>query len=244
VRALVALGLLLLTLPAVGAELAITPADSLPLPMGEVRGLTWAGADTLALLVAESDSMAFADSLQVMLVVGAIDGTVYWQEDFTGVLNRGLAWDGEFFWSTGDDTEGGSLLYKIAADTVAVEEVYPAPGHRPMDLAFDGRWLWVTDRDNGRIDRIDPETGRLTRSVGAPGFSPGGLAWDGHAMWLADAGTGRLSRMHGGRLQRRDTVLSERWFLRGTDTLLAHDGHSLWALVDSTSFLRRLARDI
>lgn len=231
-----------LAVSGLASELALAPADSLPLPLGEVRGITWAGVDTLALLVAETDSMSFADSLQVMLVVGHPDGTVYWQEDFTGVLGRGLAWDGEFFWSTGDDTEGGSLLYKIAADTVAVEEVYPAPGHRPMDLAYDGRWLWVTDRDNGRIDRIDPETGKLTRSVGAPGFSPTGLTWDGHAMWLADAGTGRLSRMRGGRLQRRDTVLAERWFLRGLDALLAHDGQSLWAKVDSTNYLRRYTR--
>ena len=222
------------------AELTVTPADSLPLPPGEVTGLTWAGGDTLALLVTQVDSLAIEQATQVFLVVGDTSGTIFWQEDFTGVLARGLTWDGEFFWSCGDDAEGGSLLYKIKADTVRVEEVYPTPGHRPMSLAFDGRWLWLTDRDNGRIDRIDPETGALTRSVGAPGFSPVGLAWDGRAMWLTDAGTGRLTRLRGRRLERRDTVVADDWFLRDHDTRLAHDGHSLWVLPAGETFLRRL----
>ena len=219
-------------------ELAFT--DSLSLGEQRVTGFTWAGADTLAMLVTQVDSLAFGDSLQVFLVVGDTTGTVYWQEDFTGVLGRGLAWDGEFFWSTGEDTEGGALLYKIAADTVAVEEVYTAPGHRPHDLAWDGQWLWLTDRDSGRIERIDPETGELTRSVGAPGFSPGGLAWDGGAMWVADAGTGRLTRMRGGRLDRRREVAPTSWFLRGGHVWLAHDGRALWVLVEDERCLRRL----
>ena len=231
-----------LVLPA-HADLAVSLADSLALPSGTVTGLTWAGADTLALLVSRSDSLDTAVSEQVFLVVGDTAGTVYWKEDFTGVLARGLAWDGEFFWSCGDDAEGGSLLYKIKADTVRVEEVYPTRGHRPMALAFDGRWLWLTDRDTGSIDRIDPETGKLTRSVGAPGFSPVGLAWDGKAMWVTDAGTGRLTRLRGSRLDQRDEVASDDWFLRGRDVLLGHDGRSLWILPVRETFLRRLVQD-
>jgi streptogramin lyase len=241
VRIVAVCGLLLAALSVSAAELALTPADSLTLPHGRVAGLTWAGADTLALLVVEVDSLALDQASQVMLVVGDTTGTVYWQEDFSGVLERGLAWDGEFFWSTGSDREGGSLLYKIAADSVAVTEVYATRGHRPMDLTFDGEWLWLSDRDTGRIDRIDPETGEVTRSVSAPGFSPGGLAWDGRAMWSTDAGTGRLTRLRGNRLQHRDDVLAERWFLRGGDALLAHDGTSLWLLVDGERHLTRFS---
>ena len=230
----------LMTVTTALADLTITPTDSLALPAGKVTGLTWAGADTLALLVAVSDSMALEEADQMFLVVGDTTGTVFWQEDFTGVLARGLAWDGEFLWSCGDDTEGGSLLYKIRVDTVGVEEVYPTPGHRPMALAFDGKWLWLTDRDNGRIDRIDPETGKLTRSVSAPGFSPGGLAWDGRSMWVTDAGTGRLTQLRGRRLERREEVPAEDWFLRGRDALLGHDGQSLWVLPEGETFLQRL----
>ena len=225
------------------AEISVTPVDSLALPAGEITGLTWAGGDTLALLVVQADSLAIGNRHEVFLVVGDTAGTVYWQEDFTGVLARGLAWDGEFFWSCGDDAEGGSLLYKIRADTVAVEEAFPTHGHRPMSLAYDGRWLWLTDRDNGRLDRFDPESGDLTRSVGAPGFSPVGLAWDGAAMWVTDSGTGRLTRLRGNRLQRRDEVAADGWFLRDQDARLAHDGRHLWVLRAGESHLTRLIFD-
>jgi len=238
----------LLSAAATAADLQIAVTDSLTPPVvpeaGRTRitGLCWAGADTLALLVARRDSLDLARGEQVFLVVGDTTGTVYWQEEFTDVLHRGLAWDGEFFWSAGDDAEGGSLLYKIKADTVRVEEVHPAPGHRPMSLAFDGRWLWVSDRDSGRLDRIDPETGQLTRTASPPGFSPVGLAWDGRAMWLTDAGTGRLARLRGGRLDRQDLVEAADWFLRGADVLLAHDGQHLWMLRPDDRVLRRLER--
>lgn len=220
-------------------DLMVSVADSLALPAGCVAGLTWAGADTLAMLVSRTDDQGFDETTNVTLVVGDTTGTIYWQEDFSGVLTRGLAWDGEFLWSCGDDDGGGSLLYKIRVDTVGVAEVYPAPGHRPMDLAFDGRWLWITDRDNGSIDRIDPETGNLTRTVAAPGFSPGGLTYDGQGMWVADAGTGRLTRMRGGRLQRRNPVAAEDWFLRGYDVLLGFDGQHVWSLAENDSLLRQ-----
>lgn len=222
------------------ADLSVTLVDSLALPPGVVTGLTWAGADTLALLVSLPDSLRPDLRPQVFLMVGDTEGTVHWQEEFTGVLARGLAFDGEFFWSCGDDSEGGSLLYKIRADTVEVVEVYPTPGHRPMALAYDGRWLWMTDRDQARIHRIDPANGDVTRSVAAPGFSPAGLAWDGRALWVTDAGTGRLTRLRGARLERHDMVAADDWFLRGQDTLLGHDGRSLWILPVGEAFLRRV----
>jgi len=231
------------------AELRVAVTDSLappvvPEPGGtRITGLCWAGQDTLALLVARTDTLAIDEAARVFLVVGDTAGTVYWQEDFTGVLARGLAWDGEFFWSAGDDAEGGSLLYKIKADTVRVEEVYPAPGHRPMALAFDGRWIWVSDRDRARIDRIDPETGDLTRSATPPGFAPVGLAWDGRAMWSTDASTGRLVRLRGGRLDRHDMVAAEDWFARDVEVLLGHDGTSLWILHPDDRVLRRVERE-
>lgn len=230
---------LLVSAPA-AAELRIVLVDSLALPPGEVTGLTWAGRDTLAVLTVQTDSLALGSTPRVLLTVGRPAAEIYWQAEFTGVLSRGLAWDGEHFWSCGDDLEGGSLLYKIRADTVDVVASYPTPGHRPTALVHDGRWLWLTDRDLGRIDRIDPETGQLTRSVGAPGFSPGGLAWDGRHHWVSDAGTGLLNRMRGARLEHRDTVAADDWFQRGDDALLVHDGRDLWILPAESSHLRRI----
>ncbi len=229
-RILVACCFLLAVTAAAATELTLETTASLELPPGEVRGFAWAGGDTLAWLLASADEQAFGDSLEVFLRVGDASGQVYWQEEFTGILSRGLAWDGASFWSTGDDTDGGSLLYKVSPDSMAVTEVYHALGHRPMDLAYDGRWLWLTDRDRGCLDRFDPENGDATRTVAAPGFSPGGLAWDGEAIWVADAGTGRLVRLRGGRLERQTHVDQGSWFRRGTDVIMAHGQGGLWVL--------------
>ena len=239
---LIPLVLLMSALPA-RAELRLVPGDSLALPPGEATGLTWVGRDTLALLMVRAADQSEQAHSRIFLLACDRAGSVHWQVEFSGVLSRGLAWDGEFFWSCGDDREGGSLLFKIRADTVAIVASYPTPGHRPTALAYDGRWLWLTDRDLARIDRIDPQNGELTRSVNAPGFSPGGLAWDGRAFWVADAGTGLLTRLRGARLQEQHTVAADDWFLRGRDTLLSHDGRSLWILPAGSPHLLQVLLD-
>jgi len=238
-RLTIALLLLVAAGPAAAAVAAVL-ADSLALPPGRVTGLTWAGGDTLALLIAPDDGAGAGASSRLVLAVGDTAGTVYRQEDFTGILARGLAWDGTSFWSCGDDPGGGSVLYRIDADTLRITDAYPTTGHRPMDLAYDGRWLWLSDRDRARIDRIDPATGDVTRSLPAPGFSPVGLAWDGQSMWVTDPATGRLFRLRGARFEQQDPVAASAWFQRGRETLLAWDGRSLWLLTNGDSHLRRL----
>jgi hypothetical protein len=151
------------------------------------------------------------------------------------VLDRGLGWDGESLWSCGDAADGSAILYAIRPDSLGVlvtMDAYTAPGHRPTAIAWDGTYLWLSDRDSGRIDRFDPEAEDFTRYVVAPAFSPCGLAWDGSAMWVTDAGTGRLYRLVGGRLRCNGIVDALSFLHRDQDVLLLHDGRNLWYLVD------------
>jgi len=169
----------------------------------------------------------------VRLIVQGPGGRVLHDEDFTGILDRGLGWDGRTLWACGDAADGSSILYSIAADStgaLVTVDAYTAPGHRPTALAWDGTYLWLTDRDSGRIDRFDPAIEEFTRFVVAPGFSPCGLAWDGAAMWLTDAGTGRLYRLVGGRLHCNGVVDPVSFMFRGVGVLLLHDGRNLWYL--------------
>jgi len=213
------------------ADLVFTPGPTLALPGdGKVVGLTAAGADTLAVLLEE---IGDAGRRRIRLLVQAPDGRILHDEDFSGVLDRGLGWDGESLWSCGDAADGSSILYAIRPDSLGVlvtTKAYTAPGHRPTALAWDGTHLWLTDRDSGRIDRFDPEIEEFTRFVASPGFSPCGLAWDGAAMWLTDAGTGRLYRLVGGRLQVNGVVDTLSFLHRGDEILLFHDGRNLWYL--------------
>ena len=224
--------------------LSFTPLDSLMLPTeGKVTGLTWMGTDTLVILADVPDTLTESGDREVRLVFQDSTGTVFKVEDFSGVLNRGLAWNGEFLWSCGDADDGSSILYKIKADTVRVEEAFNTSGHRPGGICWDGRFLWITDRDSGRIDRFDPEVNEITRSVVTPGFSPFGLAWDGLHMWVTDSGSGRLYRLAGSRRRWNATVDAESFMFRGRDVLLLHDGKSFWIVPDGQNLAIRIRFD-
>ncbi len=158
------------------AELTCVAVDTMALPgPGTVTGIARAGADTTAFLLDVPDSLATTGRREVHLLVTGGAGETLRDEDFTGVLDRALAWTGDAFFACGDAPDGSSILYRIVADSLGalvVEKAYTAPGHRPMALAWDGRYLWCSDRDSGRLDRFDPEVGEFTRFVASPGFSP------------------------------------------------------------------------
>jgi hypothetical protein len=212
-------------------ELSFSIVDTLQLPEeGFVTGMTWMGPDTLAVLTDIPDTLSESGDREIILVLRDREGEVLGREDFTGVLNRTLAWDGEFLWSCGDAQDGSSILYQIEPDTLRVEEAFDAPGHRPVGMCWDGRFLWITDRDSGRVDRFDPEVNEITRSVVTPGYSPFGVAWDGLYMWVTDSGTGRLYRLSGSRRSWNATVDTESFLFRGQDVHLLHDGTTFWIL--------------
>ena len=209
-----------------------TELDTLALPpVGKVTGVTWMGPDTLAVLMDVADSLSASGDRRMHLVFQDAAGVVFRDEDFSGVLDRALAWDGEFLWSAGDADDGSSILYKIGVDSLDVWQVrkaYDAPGHRPSDMCFDGRFVWITDRDSGRVDRFDPEVDEITRSAVAPGFSPFGVGWDGNNMWLTDSGTGRMYRLSGSRRTWSATVDPANFMHRGRDVLLFGNETDFW----------------
>jgi len=222
-------------------ELSFTEMDTLSLPGdGFVTGLTWMGPDTLVVLSDLPDTLSESGDREVRLVFSSPYGEIYFQEDFTGVLDRGLAYDGEFLYSCGDANDGSSILYQIETDTLRVAEAFDVPGHRPVGMCYDGRFVWISDRDSGRIDRFDPEVGEISRSVIAPGFSPFGLTWDGRHMWVTDSGSGRLYRLSGSRRTWTATAMTESFLYRGMDVHLLHDGSFFWYIPAGQKFAVRI----
>ena len=230
--------------PAQNLEISFTVIDTLVLPgPGNVTGMTWMGPDTLVVLTEIPDTLSESGDREVRMIFQDSLGVVFRVEDFTGVLDRTLAWDGEFFWGCGDAQDGSSILYQIEADTLRVEEAYNTPGHRPVGMCWDGRFLWITDRDSGRVDRFDPEVKEITRSVVTPGFSPFGLTWDGLYMWVTDSGTGRMYRLAGSRRSWSATVDTESFLFRGRDVRLLHDGESFWYIPAQDSLAYQIRFD-
>jgi len=77
--------------------LSFDEIDSLTLAApGRVTGWTFMGPDTLVVLSDTPDSLSESGDREIRLVFQDREGSVLLMEDFTGVLERGLAWDGEF----------------------------------------------------------------------------------------------------------------------------------------------------
>lgn len=223
--------------------LTFSRMDTLMLPSpGNISGLTWMGPDTLVVLNDIPDSLSESGDRELLMIFQDREGEVLRVEDFTGVLHRGLAWDGEFLFSCGDADDGSSILYRIEPDTLMVEEAFDAPGNHPCGMCFDGRFIWLTDRDTGRVDRFDNEVGQITRSVVTPGFSPFGVAFDGKYMWITDSGSGRMYRLTGARRRWSATVSTDSYMMRGDDVLLLHDGESFWYVPEGENMAIRIVR--
>ena len=80
-----------------------------------------------------------------------------------------------------------SLCPRLAlADAGDVVKEYPTPGNRPSGLAFDGKLLWLADRDSDVLVGIDPGNGRKKRRITSPGFQVEGLAAEGEFLWVLD----------------------------------------------------------
>ncbi len=226
--------------PAPSTPLALARLDSLAIAApGLVTGVAWLGADSLAVLVV-GDEPAGGGRAPVRLVLQSRAGKVLRSEDVTGVLDRGLAWDGRELWGCGDVDGGASRLYRLDPVLLTVRASYPTPGHRPAGLCSDGRFLWLADRDAGRLARFDPALNEFTRVSSTPGFSPCGVAWDGRNLWLTDIATGRLYRLSGSRRAWSGTVVADDFLRRGTPVHLAHDGRDLWLLAEGAGWLVRV----
>ena len=154
-----------------GVTLAVATGDTLQInTAGRITGLTWVGRDTLAVLTEIPDTLSESGTREVHLVYQDSIGAVIRREDFTGVLDRGLAWDGEFLWGCGDTDEGRSLLYKIEPDTLKVEEAFDTPG-APSERSVLGRPLRLDHRPGLRPDRPLRSRGRGGHPLGGgPGI--------------------------------------------------------------------------
>lgn len=62
-------------------------------------------------------------------------------------------------------------------------------------LAWDGEYLWnvdikggipLSENYDGKVYQIDPENGKVLKTIQAPSSSPRGLTWDGTYLWCVD----------------------------------------------------------
>lgn len=69
-----------------------------------------------------------------------------------------------------------------------------SPGANPQGLAHDGENLWVADRADRKIYKLNPVTGQVLFSIAFDG-ELAGTAWDGGHVWQADRTSRTISRI-------------------------------------------------
>jgi hypothetical protein len=125
---------------------------------------------------------------------------------------RGVVFAEGHFWVTSfNPPTYDHRLYKIAPDGSAiVQSTSLGTGyHAYYDLAFDGEFLWATDRDN--LVQIDPATGQLTGEQIPTDFGyllVGGVTYDPATdhFWVVPQRNGQLQVLH--EIDRQGNVLA------------------------------------
>ncbi|HYG49707.1 MAG TPA: T9SS type A sorting domain-containing protein [Flavobacteriales bacterium] len=63
------------------------------------------------------------------------------------------------------------------------------------DLEYDGKYLWVTGYDEGKIHQISPETGKIIRSLPTNITRSYGIAFDGKHLWVIDTDNKQMQKI-------------------------------------------------
>ena len=116
------------------------------------------------------------------------DGTHFWIVDWqTNTINKVLAETGAII----SDIPGPSSLPSYASNPSVTNA-------RPFGITWDGKALWVSDRSDLMIYRVDPDTGSILAQFATPGSNPKGLAWDGEFLWHLDQTTQTVYKLESG----------------------------------------------
>ncbi len=75
-----------------------------------------------------------------------------------------------------------------------IQAQFPAPGPAPVGLAFDGEHLWVSDRKDRKVSRVDPHDGYILFRIALDG-ELACCGWDGKHRWQADQTSRTISQI-------------------------------------------------
>lgn len=98
-------------------------------------------------------------------------------------------------------------------------------GADPRDVAFDGRYIWVTNRLGAGVSKINRVTGGVETTVPLTGFADG-IAFDGTHLWVTVSG--RVVKID----PNTNTVVADT-FIGDSPAGVAYDGTHVWIAVQA-----------
>jgi hypothetical protein len=112
------------------------------------------------------------------------DGAVVKGGSISGKNPQSLTCDGANIWSanlgTGPNT--GSITRLAISNSAG--DTFTAGFNQPFSILYDGAWLWVADRGDNTLKRVDPANGTVVGSPIPVGNSPGLMTFDGTNIWV------------------------------------------------------------
>jgi hypothetical protein len=168
--------------------------------------------------------------------VRANQGDVILSFDLSGQENPwGVAWDGQYLWTTNVGSEGKVKINKITTSGTIVDS-YQSPSWIPIGIEWDGQCLWHSDTWIAKIYKLTYSI-EIINSYDIPSGMATGLAWDGDYIWFIFAptsnGTIQICKMDpsdGSIIYCFDSIFRESY------CGLAWDGEYLWMSVRDENF--------
>ena len=95
-------------------------------------------------------------------------------------------------------------------------------GKQPLNLAFDGATIWVTNNHDGTVTKLQTNDGTNLGTF-VVGAQPVGIAFDGASIWTANSGSNSVTKIASQRRNQPGDVPG-----RSDPLYLAFDGDSIW----------------
>jgi len=131
-----------------------------------------------------------------------------------------VAFDGHDVWVA--NTVGIAKIDGANGDVIFSGEYSGPSGVK--DIAFDGRFIWVSRRFENLVDKWDPATNTVIASIPTPP-APNGMAFDGGHLWVACNDTNEVVRID----VKSNQVVESVGFPEGTRPYnAAFDGTHMW----------------
>lgn len=104
--------------------------------------------------------------------------------DSSASVVNGVLFDGTYIWAAIQNPDGG-VVQKLSTSGTVISTT--GVGTEPLELAFDGSNIWVTDYTSSDVTIVG-QNGGFIKTIPLPLADPEGIAFDGKSMWVANNG--------------------------------------------------------
>jgi DNA-binding beta-propeller fold protein YncE len=157
--------------------------------MGTVRMSS--NDDSLGKAIRAAAMLAFLTAASQFARAEMISSAVYTLPvgNSTASTVSGVLFDGKFIWSTVQNPNGGVLVkIGLSGEILSTTNV----GAAPIEMAFDGANIWVTDYTSSDVTIVNSD-GLVLKTIPLPSANPEGIIFDGEYIWVANNGVGANS---------------------------------------------------